>query len=278
MNIINKSNLRFFLLTRFPFIINFLNYIKYKQFDLFNIIEIETITACNRKCTYCPNSKYERSLLKNTKKINPDIFHKIIDQLAEIRFSGNIHPHFYGEPLLDDRLFKLLKYSKDKLNYALILIFTNGELLSFELYEKFSNLNVGFVISTHSPDIKDKIKIIQNKFKEKYGYNKKNILWNKINDKTKLNNRSNEIQLKNIKYRRKCNWPSFFCIINYKGEVILCCNDYHSRVVLGSLKKENLLAIWNKEEFKQLRKDIKKGNFKYDLCIKCGWGEINDKK
>ena len=79
---------------------------------LFKTVEIETISTCNRKCVYCPNHSYERpaGLMEEA------VFYKLIDELADIGFSGTLSPHFYGEPMLDKRLekFKNVKISKLK--------------------------------------------------------------------------------------------------------------------------------------------------------------------
>ena len=74
------------LLIFIPFFRYINNYIKYRQFDLFSIIEIETITACNKRCSYCPNSKFDRGLLINSKKIDINLFYKIINQLFQVLF------------------------------------------------------------------------------------------------------------------------------------------------------------------------------------------------
>ena len=53
-------------------------------------ITIETTTYCNRRCSYCPNSVFERSSKKNTQLMNPALFRKIIDDLAEVGFKGQL--------------------------------------------------------------------------------------------------------------------------------------------------------------------------------------------
>lgn len=53
---------------------------------------------------------------------------------------------------------------------------------------------------------------------------------------------------------------------------MLCCNDYFSSVCLGNIVNESLSTIWNKPEYKRLRKKLGTGVFELDLCKKCrGW-------
>jgi sulfatase maturation enzyme AslB (radical SAM superfamily) len=58
--------------------------LRYGTTDMFIDFDIETITTCNRRCSYCPNSIFERSLPKNEKLMDKELFEKIIDELAEI--------------------------------------------------------------------------------------------------------------------------------------------------------------------------------------------------
>lgn len=72
--------------------------------DVPSMVCIETITTCNRKCSYCPNSLYDRGLVMNQSRMESALFRKIIDDLAQSGWRGEIVPHLYGEPLLDERL------------------------------------------------------------------------------------------------------------------------------------------------------------------------------
>ena len=50
---------------------------------------IETTTHCNRRCSYCPNSVFERGSKENTQLIDTALFRKIIDDLAEMGYKGS---------------------------------------------------------------------------------------------------------------------------------------------------------------------------------------------
>src|SRR4030042_666457 len=66
----------------------FYNILKYRSFDMFNDIDIETTTLCNRRCSYCPNSIFDRSIKKNEKTMHTKLFKKIINDLKIIKFTG----------------------------------------------------------------------------------------------------------------------------------------------------------------------------------------------
>ena len=65
---------------------DFLFYSLGDSFDQVHTVFIETLTACNLRCSYCPNSVFERGLIKNNQEMDIVLFHKIIDELAELNW------------------------------------------------------------------------------------------------------------------------------------------------------------------------------------------------
>ena len=45
--------------------------------EVFKEIEFETTAYCNRKCVYCPNSKYERLGSEDGRYIKEDVLEKL---------------------------------------------------------------------------------------------------------------------------------------------------------------------------------------------------------
>ena len=93
----------------------------------FNILQIETAANCNMACSFCPYP------LKNDKSstLNMDVITNLIDQINP-NDPGFEHITFsqFNEPLLDNRIFEIIKYAKSK-NFKVLLI-TNGLLLNKE--------------------------------------------------------------------------------------------------------------------------------------------------
>ena len=89
------------------------------------MVEIETYTACNRRCSYCPNATHERP----DAFMSEALFASIIDQLSELQFGGRMSFHFYNEPLLDPRLTDFIRHSRQQLPSIRIVLYSNGDLL-----------------------------------------------------------------------------------------------------------------------------------------------------
>ena len=228
---------------------------------LFHTVELETNTLCNRRCVYCPNIKYTRG----DYFMNEDLFKKIVDDLSSMGYNGRIRPHFYGEPLLDKRLPKLVRYTRKKLPKANIQIFTNGDFLSNKFFIQLLKEGVDkFIVTTHDSESDNKIMMLINSLNSK---DKKRIHYQK-NDEIYMMNRGGLLNIEPVR-AHCCNYPSNYLIINFKGEVILCCNDYFCKYVFGDLKKEKILDVWNKPELKKVREELQNGIFRQDICKKC---------
>ncbi|VVB86493.1 Coenzyme PQQ synthesis protein E [uncultured archaeon] len=241
--------------------------IKYGTFDFFDDVNIEINTSCNRRCEYCPNSVYDRGLLKNEKLMNEEIFKKIINQLAEIKFDGRISPHFYGEPLLDKRIITFVKFIREKLPKSKISIYSNGDFLTVEKYEELVHAGVNlFVITQHSKEMNKNIKEL---FKYLKNNRSKKIIYEKITSATPLYNRGGLVKPIKMNYKPRCSLFDNPLIIDHAGNVLLCCNDYHSSIKFGNINEKNLLEIWNSTFYKEIRKQIKNYDHKLDICQKC---------
>ena len=236
--------------------------------DFFYAVEIETITTCNRRCSYCPNSKYDRGLVENKQLMDENLFKKVIDDLSAMGFKGRLSPHFYGEPLLDKRLPSLLTYAKNKIPALHIHLFTNGDCLTVKNYEKLLQAGVSKItITQHGDEMPRGVKKVF-EYRNKNGNGNIDIVYNKSED-LNLYNRGGLVEA-NPKYQRsKCFNPTEEVIIDYQGNVILCCNDYLGSINFGNLKNNSFAEIWRNESFSRIRRELRKGIFQLNICREC---------
>ena len=250
------------------------NLLLHQTLDFFSVVEIETSTACNRRCTYCPNFVFERGLLKNTQALADELFYRIVDQLAELRFVGRMSPHFYGEPLLDERLPKFIRYFRSKLPLAKFVIFTNGDYLTLELYETLVEAGVdGLLITEHGSKMPPGVNEVL-AHRKRHGTDGVIVDYRKFTSETELSNRGGVVEHENLETKEDCDLPAENITIDHRGNVVLCCNDYHSSVTFGNIAEERLLDIWRKPNFVKLRRELRQGTFELEICKKCAAGKI----
>lgn len=229
--------------------------------DIFTALDFEINSQCNLECSYCPAS------FKNGRgnHLMPvETFKKTIDDLSVIDYSGRISPHFFGEPLLDDRLPELMAYVRRKLPKAQIIIHTNGIRLSREKYDACINAGVdGFLVTKHTKTMpKNVTDILDNKY-SKHGTIKVRSL-----DSLTLFNRGGAVKPKKERKMKRCYYISDEISVTHTGNVV-CTNDFNETHVFGNVNDNSILDIWNSEGFRKVRKDVRAGKFTLEMCKKC---------
>lgn len=233
----------------------------FKNRDIFTALDFEINSHCNLECSYCPASFKDG---RGNNLMPLDTFKKAIDDLSAINYSGRISPHFFGEPLLDERLPELMGYARNKLPKAKIIIHTNGIRLSKEKYDSCINAGVdGFLVTKHTKTMpKNIVSIIESKY-AKHGTLKVRSL-----DNITLFNRGGSVKPKKERKMKRCYYLSDEISITHTGNVV-CTNDFGESHVFGNVNEKSLLDIWNSKEFKTIRKDIRAGVFNLEMCKKC---------
>lgn len=70
----------------------------------------------------------------------------------------------------------------------------------------------------------------------------------------------------------------FKMVVNWRGEVVLCCHDWRSSTVVGSLVTETVEQVWNAPDLVTIRSHHLRGDFDpITLCRGCKeWAEIDE--
>lgn len=259
----------------------------------FNTICIETSSLCNRKCLFCPNGYFNRP----DEQMGFEVFSKIIDDLVAINYKGRVELYIYNEPTRDKRLVDLIKHVRAKLKSCSIMIATNGDyLISPEFLIDLFNAGLNQIqVNVYSTKlalnklnqlIDDAIGIdphIQ-RSKDIYNFVGANKRYIDIVDKTDmgkdfsngrhhLQNRSGNISdfLPSVPepLPKMCVRPFRIFNINWKGEALICCNDYYGDVKVGNVKDFSVEDLWNNEVMNTYRLFLQNKDRNIKLCDKC---------
>lgn len=233
-------------------------------------LSIETTTYCNLRCSYCPNSTIGRPV----ELMDEGMFYRIIDSLAEYLpdYKGSISPHFYGEPLTDNRLERFVEYIHEKLPAASIIIYTNGVLLTKNRYLDLTEAGVSqFIISQHTeaPDAK-LIEILEEI--RHYTPEIHSVKYvNQYHEPLKFNRGG----LVDVTTTYDNPWDRDGCmafkdmIFDVHGNAVLCCNDYRSKHTFGNIEAHSLRDIWQNPAYIRARWEMLLGFNSNPLCRIC---------
>lgn len=236
----------------------------------FASVTIETTSICNLTCTYCPNSKFER----DKTFMRESMFFRIIDSIAgyDPHFSGEIRPHLYGEPLIDERLEDFVRYAKHRLPDARIAIFTNGHFLTPARFLSLKRAGVDMLhISQHQPEplpaLEKALAEIKENHPELYTvtYNIEYLAEYKMNRGGLLDVTSQP--LPDSYYSRCASYRDL--TFDVHGNAVLCCNDYFSKHVFGNIDETPIRDIWDSASYSIIRDKLFFGLLPLTICKNC---------
>ena len=232
---------------------------------------------CNGTCPFCPVNVNEKQ--RPYAKMTEELFRKIIDELAEMDYSGEIALFSNNEPFLDERIIEFHRYANERLPHAIFQLFTNGSLLTFEKFMEIMPCLDCLTIDNYN----DKMKINTPELQKIYDYLQKKEneeLSRRVTFSFRLHNEvltSRGGQAPNKKGKNDktvidvvCPHPFRQLIIRPTGEISLCCNDPLGKYTLGDLNTQSIREIWNSEKYSAIRREMfTNGRKNLSLCRDC---------
>lgn len=242
-----------------------------KKQKLFCQVEIETINRCNGECDFCPVNRRNDS--REYKRMDRDLFEKIINELEALGYDGKLSLFSNNEPFLDKDIVDKYRYAKQKVPNAKLQLYTNGTLLNIHLFKQIVKYADEIVVDNYSengeliepakeilsycqshPEIKKKVTIALR--------NPHEILSSRGGDAP---NRKKKLSFK----EDKCNLPFEEMIIRPDGKISLCCCDPLGKITLGDLTKESMVDAWYGEKYKVVREKLLCGRGNLEHCMYC---------
>lgn len=242
---------------------------------LFRWIDIETINRCNGGCGFCQVNRFQKQ--RPFHKMSKELFYKIIDELAELKFDGYIALYGNNEPFMDDRIVEFAKYTREKVPNAFIFVTTNGTLISLDTFKQIipflDRLSVDNYLSEGKPENISKI----------WDYCKENGLLEKvtyfeISENAERFSRAGDSPNSRVYYTKEmlCPLPFVALHVTAGGTVHLCCNDPMGHNVMGDVEKNSLKEIWFGNKFEFYREISKRGRSGINTCRFCNTVDVRE--
>ncbi len=239
--------------------------------QLFKFIEIETINRCNGVCSFCPVNK-NNDTRKET-LMTKELFDKIICELADLNYDGHLCLFSNNEPLLDSRLVDFCSIARRKLPNAYLYLYTNGTLLSLEIFNKLICSLDELIIDNYSVQhsLIKPVRGLVESIKDNSELRKKVTVV--IRDPNEiLTSRGGEAPNREIVVsfnNDTCALPFRQMVVRPDGKVSLCCNDPLGRETMGDLNEQTLSDIWFGEKYTRVRELLAKGREHIVKCANC---------
>ena len=237
-----------------------------------------SLGTCNRKCSFCPRSAPEFEDIKEF--ISEDLVLKVINELMPLNYAGVIRFSGFVEPLLDKKIFNHIYNFRKFLPEVRIELVTNGDPLNLDRLKKLFKSGLDKLLISAYDGKEDVIKF--QKLVDECKLNKDQYI---IRDRSlpeednfgiTLSNRSGMMENADFKIpslksplNNPCYIPSYTLFFDYLGDVLMCPHDWGKKIILGNLKKENLLDIWFSDKSMKIRKRLVNSNRKFQPCNVC---------
>jgi GTP 3',8-cyclase len=231
-------------------------------------VAIEVSQHCNRRCGYCPVSFAPKPI----EYMDRELFDEIIRQLEEMRYDGKIKYHFYNEPLLHKDLETLVAHAGLHLPRARSIIYTNGDALSEQRARSLFAAGVRQIIVTDHGGRVPTAFVQAARSRLQFRWSK--VIVRTINRSTFLFNRGGILDLARTRRFSYCAYPSYEVVIDIRGNVLMCCNDFYGAHAFGNVLQTELLQIWESEPMSRLRKELLQGVFRLPMCRNCVTGAL----
>lgn len=241
------------------------------QRQLFESVLIETKNVCTRKCWFCKFGQERQD--SEVVEMDWNTIERIVYNLRDLDFAGRISWFWINEPLLDKRILEILRLTREHCPRAFLSLLSNGDLLTDKVYKDLIESGLDGL----------RVSIYDDKTLAKFALMPKDdrlLTYDMRNTDGKIENRASNIK-QHEKYfehdrqerlNRSCARPFDQLVIDTQGQVVLCCSDMYSDVVMGDTKTHRLEEIWNNKHFEHYRKTLNEsGRSGLKLCDGCSF-------
>ncbi len=237
------------------------------------VVNLETINRCNSTCSFCTANKNAEK--RPYRRMEDELFYRIIDQLADWGYKGHLTLYGNNEPWLDTRIVEFHKYCREKLPECFIFMSTNGLILDIEKVKAITPYVNQLIINNYCRDMK-----LHENIREIYEYVKANenefsdvdiLIQIRYMDAVLTNRAGSAPNKKNTTkvIKETCLMPFTDIFIFPDGRMGICCCDNFEVTTMADLNQVTIKEAWNSKEYQHARKLIKDGRQNYPFCKYC---------
>lgn len=252
-----------------------IEYISNKTLN-FKVINIETKTRCNFTCNFCPvNLNVDPRPIG---EMDWKIIYKIADELSDINYSKTINLFGNNEPLLDNRITKIIDIFRKACPNSKIKLLTNGILLNKKLcHDLFESGLSKIRINNYGNKLISSCKEILSSAQE--FRNNDIVISVRLRSEiltTRAGNAPNK-HTAEIRSSGFCGLPFVDLTIDYLGRAVLCCFDAYSEHFIADISRVTLREAWMSSTLRGIRDTLSaEGRQALPVCSKCDFDGFRD--
>lgn len=269
-----------------------------KRHRAITYIGVETCAHCNRACHFCPTNN---TVFPPKEFMADELFESILSDLRSWGYSGGFSLYGHNEALLDSRIAGLTRRAQELLPSIYQSLSTNGDKLTLSLATELFDAGVRSMLVNCYDDrqgLIDRMLAIAKHLELLPGYHVHYVgssAWafpmhyhSSERSFTLYDARQFKEGFPGITSRagnvagfaalsepisRNCERPWTYVHVKYNGNVILCCQDWAEEVILGNMREQSLVDIYNGPLAEHYREKLGEHDRRgLKLCDRCDWG------
>lgn len=214
--------------------------------SLFNFLDFETISNCNRTCPTCiRNSHPDREAVApwfEDHLLPEPVIYEALEQAIGMGFSGGVCLSHYNEPLMDERLPAIARRVRAYSRFSRIFLNTNGDFLTADMAAELDGVLDRIIVALYMDDpIKTQRAVwIQTLFRK----TELHLVTDPVHIATHFSPKYDVVGLAARHAGLRCIEPAMRVIINHRRQYLLCCEDVIGNFDLGLFPDVSLMDFW----------------------------------
>ena len=251
----------------------------YQGMPVFSLVEFNITELCNRTCSFCP--RVDPKVYPNRNKhISTELYEKIMIELSEFSYNGNILFSAFSEPLLHKQLETLIQLSKKHCPGARVELVSNGDLVTLQKLQMIFEAGLDTILISlyDSPHQNEYFEQMRNNagLRKDQMILRERYLSAKDHYGLTLSNRAGHVNLSEAGIKpltqslnTPCYYPFFQITIDFDGTVLLCPHDWGKVIRAGNLTKDKLKDVWMAKAILFARKRLIQSRRNFSPCQAC---------
>jgi len=250
---------------------------------------IETVASCNRTCPTCLRNSYPdrdavASRFGKQRRMPEDLFRKIIDDAVAMGFAGSVNLQHFNEPFQDPRIGRLATYAKGAGQFSAVYMHSNADVVTERRAKSVDGILDHIYVALYDEaggQPMPAIKAANRRWLLESWFTQTQLLWTTgrhlITHFSPYANLAPEIEANRGK---PCTREvQLRMILDWKGDMLLCCEDIAGIWRLGNVADNTVAELWNSDRHREIISTLAEagGRESYSYCRSCprseGWNE-----